>query len=493
MFHRPPFITRRHCRSTRRLLSPSNVFEEVPLTWCVPVFLVPFPFLHLTSPSFSATITSPSAPALLQSMEPGPGSSWIERDTNGLRKFVRKRRNPSSRRSMLADAFGGESNNPFARSKLQTRSRSFSRVASKHRSSTQAPVRNPNLLALTAPPPPTTTKSPHATMNTGPENANGFIHDTGQYSQPPLLNDPNQHLPYPQYPSVAPPYPAYYLAPAPVPAPPPFPEPYPPLPPGARLLSPPRAATADDLKYKCSICGRYRSPRFHYKHPIPPGQFPAQTVCRKCRQAGTDSEDTSDEQPRVRVIRRSRSIVSIAEPPRARIVSDVDGRVLRRRPSRVEFAPRSRSRSRHRGRHRRHSVSPSSSLDLDELRIVDEEGHRRRGRSRSVARVVERVRYIEESPPVRVSPPRETIYIEDEGPMRPRRASRYEEDYYTDYDSEGDYVPRRCVEHVHGLGSLCFANLYFTLTQAHHIKETIIGSCPSPTVLRTCCPRACAC
>ena len=174
-------------------------------------------------------------------------------------------------------------------------------------------------------------------------------------------------------------------------------------------------------------------------------------------------------------------------------MSDGDGRVLRRRPSRVGFAPRSRSRSRRRGRLRRRSVSSSSSLDLNELRILDEEDHRRRGRSRSVARVVERVRYIEESPPGRVSPPRETIFIEDDGGMRPLRASRYEEDYYTDYDSEEDYVPRRYVEHVHGLRSLCFANLYLTLTQAHHIKETIIGSHSSPKVLRTCCQRACAC
>jgi hypothetical protein len=66
---------------------------------------------------------------------------------------------------------------------------------------------------------------------------------------------------------------------------------------------------------------------------------------------------------------------------------------------------------------------------------------------------VERVRYIEESSPVRVSPPREIIYIEDDGGLIPRRTPRYEEDYYTDYDSQEDYVPRRCVENVHVLSS----------------------------------------
>jgi hypothetical protein len=456
MFHHSPFTTRRRWYSRRRLLSPSNVFEEQPLNWCVQVFLsqsLPFTSLLPLSP--------PQSPSHLQfpflhSMELGSGSSWIERDSNGRLISVKKRTKPPSTRSMLADKFG-RSNNPFTRSKSLSRSRSLSRSDSKHHFRTQAPVRNPNLLALPAPPPHTppltTNKSLDARMNTAPDHTKAFLHDTGQYSQPPLLNDPNQHLPYPQYPSFAPPYPqAYYLAPTP--APPSFQDAYPPLPPGARLLSPPRAATADELKYKCSICGRFRSPRFHYKHPIPPGQLPAQTVCRKCRQAGTDSEDSSDEKARLRVVRRSRSVVSIAEPTRARLVSESDGRLLRRRPSRVEFAPRSRSRSRsrHRGHLQKRSASSSNSLDLDELRILDEEDQRR-GRSRSVARIVERVRYIEESSPVRVSPPREIIYIEDDGGLIPRRTPRYEEDYYTDYDSQEDYVPRRCVENVHVLSS----------------------------------------
>lgn len=368
-------------------------------------------------------------------MEPDSSSTWVERDSNGRFMFVRKRAKLPSTRSMLADAFG-TSNNPFGRSRTHSRSRSFSRSESRNYLRARPLVRNPNLLALTAPPPTTTTTSPPITMNTTSENAKGIIHDTGQYSQPPLLNDPNQQLPYPQYPSYAPPYPAYYLAPNPTPT---FQESYPPLPPGARLLSPPRAATADELKYKCSICGRFRSPRFHYKHPIPPGQLPAQTVCRKCRQTGTDSEDTSDEKARPR---RSRSIVSFSQPIRARVVSDGDGRLPRRRSSRVEFIPRSRSR--HRGRLRRRSVSSSSSFDTDEVEILENE-RQRRARSRSVSRVVERVRYVEESPPLRVSPTRKVICIEDnrDSRRRRRRDSRYEEDYYTDYESEEDYIPRR--------------------------------------------------
>ena len=426
MIRRPPF-TRRRCRTRRYSISRSSIFEEEPLTWCVVVF----PQNPFTSLSFQHH-QQPRFP-LSKPMEPDSGSTWVERDSNGRLMSVRKRTRLPSTRSLLADAFG-MSNNPFGRSSTHSRSRSFSRSASRHHLRARPLVRNPNLLALPAPPP-TTATPPQTTMNATSENAKGIIHDTGQYSQPPLLNDPNQQLPYPQYPSYPPPYPAYYLAPNPAPA---FQEPYPPLPTGARVLSPPRAATADELKYKCSICGRFRSPRFHYKHPIPPGQLPAQTVCRKCRQTGTDSEDTSDDKARPR---RSRSIVSISQPIRTRVVSDGDGRLLRRRSSRVDFIPRPRSR--HRGRLRRRSISSSSSLDTDEVEFLEDDRHKR-ARSRSVGKIVERIRYVEEKPPLQVSPARETIYIEDKRDLRRRRASRYEEDYYyTDYDSEEDYIPRR--------------------------------------------------
>ena len=48
-----------------------------------------------------------------------------------------------------------------------------------------------------------------------------------------------------------------------------------------------------EMRYKCEICGRYRSARYHYKHPVPPGQFPAKTICRKCQEEATDSEETT--------------------------------------------------------------------------------------------------------------------------------------------------------------------------------------------------------
>ena len=48
-----------------------------------------------------------------------------------------------------------------------------------------------------------------------------------------------------------------------------------------------------EMRYKCEVCGRYRSARYHYKHPIPPGQVPAKTICRKCREEATDSEEST--------------------------------------------------------------------------------------------------------------------------------------------------------------------------------------------------------
>lgn len=47
--------------------------------------------------------------------------------------------------------------------------------------------------------------------------------------------------------------------------------------------------------------------------------------------------------------------------------------------------------------------------------------------------------------PLRVSPPREMIYIEDDRDLIRRRSSRFEEDQYVDYDSDVEYIPRRLV------------------------------------------------
>ena len=67
-------------------------------------------------------------------------------------------------------------------------------------------------------------------------------------------------------------------------------------------------AISSDLRYKCEICGRFRSARYHRKHLIPPGQLPAKTVCRRCREEDTESdEQSSSDSDRARHHRRHHS------------------------------------------------------------------------------------------------------------------------------------------------------------------------------------------
>lgn len=157
-----------------------------------------------------------------------------------------------------------------------------------------------------------------------------------QYQRPP--GQPIEMMnPYQQQRPPRPIEPQRYLAPHPnmYPIPPPNPT-YAPLlpfelPAGARFINSP-----DDLKYKCSICSRYRSPNYHYRHPIPPGELPKPTVCRKCRKEATDSEESDEDEERVprarsRSVRRRARSQSRGVIPRR--YSSAESRVLNdRRP-----------------------------------------------------------------------------------------------------------------------------------------------------------------
>lgn len=93
-----------------------------------------------------------------------------------------------------------------------------------------------------------------------------------------------------QQPMFAHPTPPGADRPAPIPG-----YPYTSIPPGAptpiqRQIPLP---VTQETRYKCEICGRYRSARYHYKHPIPSGHPPAKTICRKCQAEATDSDDDS--------------------------------------------------------------------------------------------------------------------------------------------------------------------------------------------------------
>lgn len=139
-----------------------------------------------------------------------------------------------------------------------------------------------------------------------------------------------------------------------------------PLPYGARAISPPRYPSQDDLRYKCVICGKFRSARYHYQHPLAPGQLPGTTICGRCRDIATYSEDESFD-----------SEDSLGER-----------RYIRRGSRRSHRAPSRRARS------RGSDYRPSSRVrSLSRTSSVEEVQYVRRPRSRSTAR---RVVYVEE-------------------------------------------------------------------------------------------------
>lgn len=81
----------------------------------------------------------------------------------------------------------------------------------------------------------------------------------------------------------------------------------------------PMTVNPDDLKYKCTICGRFRSSRYQWKHRVPAGQLPGPTICRRCRQEATDSGDESTDSLEERAYRshsrhRSHSKVRASRP-----------------------------------------------------------------------------------------------------------------------------------------------------------------------------------
>lgn len=50
-----------------------------------------------------------------------------------------------------------------------------------------------------------------------------------------------------------------------------------------------------ETRHRCAVCGRYRSPSFHHRHPIYYGQPPILGVCRKCQQMRTSSDESTDD------------------------------------------------------------------------------------------------------------------------------------------------------------------------------------------------------
>lgn len=53
-------------------------------------------------------------------------------------------------------------------------------------------------------------------------------------------------------------------------------------------------STQSPSKYTCASCGRFRSARYHYRHPLAQGETPRSTLCRRCVRQHTSSEEYED-------------------------------------------------------------------------------------------------------------------------------------------------------------------------------------------------------
>lgn len=181
-----------------------------------------------------------------------------------------------------------------------------------------------------------------------------------------------------------------------------------------------RFITPDDLKYRCSACGKFRSPAYHQRHPLPPGQLAPPTLCRKCRKrsdVSSDSDDEEDTRPDHRRRRKSfRSNRDDSPDERAGKYSDYDDDGYPRRRVSIVRRPSQRRRasfitrderpespaivinvgseaSRRRGQSVDSIYADRNYRDDD----LDEDGYRARSRSRNPSYVMRRRRESVES------------------------------------------------------------------------------------------------
>lgn len=67
-------------------------------------------------------------------------------------------------------------------------------------------------------------------------------------------------------------------------------------------------------KHTCGACGKFRSPSYCKRHPLPDGEQPKASLCRKCAKGSTDSgSDDSNEKYRKKQRRRRRQAVSSSD------------------------------------------------------------------------------------------------------------------------------------------------------------------------------------
>lgn len=332
-------------------------------------------------------------------------STWIERDSRGNNVFVRTKRRSTVTSGRYTNLFG-----------LRRRRFSHERIRT-----VSSLVRDP--LALTAPLP--HSKSPDHTMSQ-PQQTDMTL-AVAPNNQIQALSFPPGMQPGPVF-TYNPPYEYGHYHQAP-----PLTIPYavPPVP--ISVPIPAATMTVDDTRYKCTICGRYRSPRYHYRHPLRAGEVPPPTVCGRCKRSGTPSTDDSDDSLRFKTSVRRYYRTDDGREEIEVFSESEDNPKLTRRPSRVRIISRSRSRSRSTERlvfrrtsrkTRRRSASTALGSIVGSFR--------RRPSSVSSGRTVERVYVVDE--PMLAQSSTETTHIIDRGRRRLRDSSRYDRSYD---DSDG--------------------------------------------------------
>ena len=150
------------------------------------------------------------------------------------------------------------------------------------------------------------------------------------------------------------------------------------------------------LQHTCSSCGKFRSPSYHSRHPLTPGEVPRLGLCRKCLKEHTSSEESDEEESRRWRSRRHEK--SRRKKHRRRRHARHSDSTKDSSSSRDEVRIIRRSHSASRGsRSRRRSKSRSSSNSQTRIRISYEPGERRiRRSSRDGARIVETTKYLGE-------------------------------------------------------------------------------------------------
>ncbi len=368
-------------------------------------------------------------------------STWIERDSHGRPYFVRSKPRRLSTRQLLVQAL------------LSWKERSlFSLRDSRQNHHIQyhpggkppelpAPASNSSQSPQTSDRPPTPSPPQMAPTSQGqPQPVNMYLVPPQQQNpEPPSSYVQNSNAANQNRPPFQPPFmpyvpPPMHLLPPHIPPAfpgPPFQQPMPfPMqpapfhpphagPPSVVPLEVPEQRFAtfpnpSDLRYKCEVCGRFRSTRYHYKHPIRPGQLPTKTVCRKCRERATDSEDESS---------------SSSQSPKRRYRSHGRRSRNRSRHRQKRHNSRRRARSGERSRvtdNRRRRYGDTS--DTDSASSTSSEGHYRDRDRRSQCSELSHRDLARHTRRLRLSPVEQLIIYDDD---RSRRRVR-DADFYSD-------------------------------------------------------------